>query len=168
MITDVLADGSQGHKQWRETGPAKTTEFWAAIHSSWQLINTDLYAVSLCMSACVCLSLFHSYSVNAPQRFVHNATLNCTKCWLSFIKCKEQGAFLEWCYYRVLFADLELMLYANPVIINELDLEKKKKSVLKNLASSYLGFCQADAQYIFSQLFHSYTTLWFGHNNKVA
>ena len=40
--------------------------------------------------------------------------------------------------------------------------------VLKNLVSSYFHFRPADVQNIFSQLFHSYATLWHDHHNKSA
>ena len=40
--------------------------------------------------------------------------------------------------------------------------------ILKHLVSSYFHFCQSDAQYIFSQLFHSCATLSLGHLNKLA
>ena len=83
-------------------------------YTSWSSLTVLMS--KLTHSVCVCararLSLFLPYSVDDPRWFVHSATLHWnsfTRCWLSFTKWEEQSAFFEWQYYRVLFADLELM-----------------------------------------------------------
>ena len=61
----MLADGSQGCKQWRQPEPAKTTEFGpepqAASDSSRQLTT---HKHTTMFTLCVCVSL--SYSVDDP------------------------------------------------------------------------------------------------------
>ena len=97
------------------------------------------------------------------------------------VRSEKSRAFFEQHPCWVLFADLVQMccMQIQPSL-SSLILEKKTGVggrggglychfvVLKNLVSSYFCFHQGDAQCVFSQLFHSYATLWLGQHNKLA